>query len=247
MEITNSQVVQEWSQISREAMAAHDPEGDFGRRHLLNPVLFRLLGDVSGKRVLDAGCGQGYLCRLLAARGARVTGIEPATSQVDYAMEQEQRMPLGITYWNAEIGRQTDTDARFDAVVSNMVFMDIPAYEPAMHACINLLALDGHFVFSLQHPCFEEASTAWPGKGYVEVREYLAEYATRSRFGYQFHRPLCSYINLVLRAGCTLEEIVEPGLDPILAQEDPIHVRNVHVPSFIVIAARKRTVKDGTR
>lgn len=228
-------------------MASHDPEGDFARRHLLNPVLFRLLGDINGKRVLDAGCGQGYLCRLLASRGAQVTGVEPATNMVDYAREQEQRAPLGITYWNAEIGEQTETDSLFDAIVSNMVFMDIPAYETAMHACIDLLTPDGLFVFALQHPCFEEASTAWPEKGYVEVHEYLAEYATRSRFGYQFHRPLSSYINLVLRAGCALEEIVEPGLDPLLAQEDPIHVRNVHVPSFIVIAARKRPDKDSAR
>jgi len=39
------------------------------RRHLLNGVLLRMLGDVNGRRVLDAGCGEGYLSRLLAARG----------------------------------------------------------------------------------------------------------------------------------------------------------------------------------
>ncbi len=40
------------------------------------PHLLDLLGDVSDRVVLDAGCGEGYLARILAARGARVTGID---------------------------------------------------------------------------------------------------------------------------------------------------------------------------
>jgi 2-polyprenyl-3-methyl-5-hydroxy-6-metoxy-1,4-benzoquinol methylase len=42
---------------------------------LLEPLL-ALLGEIAGRRVLDAGCGEGYLARLLAARGAHVTGID---------------------------------------------------------------------------------------------------------------------------------------------------------------------------
>ena len=53
-------------------MAALDPEGDFVKQHLLNPHVLRLLGDVRGRRILDAGAGQGYFSRMLAARGARV-------------------------------------------------------------------------------------------------------------------------------------------------------------------------------
>ena len=50
-----------------------EPDADpFG---LLLPLL-DLLGDIEGRRVLDAGCGEGYLARVLAARGARVTGID---------------------------------------------------------------------------------------------------------------------------------------------------------------------------
>jgi protein-L-isoaspartate O-methyltransferase len=35
-----------------------------------------MLGNVRGQRILDAGCGHGYLSRMLAARGAQVTGVE---------------------------------------------------------------------------------------------------------------------------------------------------------------------------
>ena len=51
-------------------------QGDAGDDLGILPHLLALLGDVSGRRVLDAGCGEGYLARILAARGARVTGID---------------------------------------------------------------------------------------------------------------------------------------------------------------------------
>ena len=53
-----------------EVLDAMEPDGDFSRRHLLNPVLLRMLADVRGQRILDAGCGHGYLSRMLAAGGA---------------------------------------------------------------------------------------------------------------------------------------------------------------------------------
>jgi cyclopropane fatty-acyl-phospholipid synthase-like methyltransferase len=55
-----------------------------------------MIGDVRGRRILDAGCGHGYLSRMLAARGARVTGVEPAQALYDYAKEKEAAQPLGI-------------------------------------------------------------------------------------------------------------------------------------------------------
>lgn len=46
---------------------------DLSRHDLLDPIILQILGDVSGKRVLDAGCGDGYLSRKLAKLGALVT------------------------------------------------------------------------------------------------------------------------------------------------------------------------------
>jgi 2-polyprenyl-3-methyl-5-hydroxy-6-metoxy-1,4-benzoquinol methylase len=123
---TNAAAIASWSTMPQEALGAFDPEGDFGRRTMLNPTIFRLLGDVGGARVMDAGCGQGYLCRLLAGRGASVVGVEPAQALFDYAVAKEHQRHQGIHYVQADLAELPDLGEAFDAVVANVVFEAIP-------------------------------------------------------------------------------------------------------------------------
>jgi 2-polyprenyl-3-methyl-5-hydroxy-6-metoxy-1,4-benzoquinol methylase len=239
LEITNAEAISKWSYVARDQMESFGDTGDFVRQHLLNPALFELLGDVTGKTILDAGCGQGYLSRLLARQGAMVTSVEPATNFYNYAVEQEQSERLGITYVQADIAALPLPQASFDCVIANMVFMDIPDYQTAMRNCIAALKHHGHFIFSLLHPCFEESSSAWVKKGHVEVREYLQEYNVTQSFAYLFHRPLSSYINFLLAEGCTLQKLIEPQLSAELAPPGSAAERYVYVPGQILLHFRR--------
>ena len=49
---------------------------DVAREWLNNPAFLAFVGDLRGRRVLDAGCGEGYNTRILARRGARMTGVD---------------------------------------------------------------------------------------------------------------------------------------------------------------------------
>jgi SAM-dependent methyltransferase len=236
-ERTNVEAIASWSTMPHEALVAFDPEGDFGRRTMLNPAIFRLLGDVRGARVLDAGCGQGYLSRLLADRGASVVGVEPAQALYDYAVAKQLQCRQGIHDVRADLAQLPDLGDLFDAVVANVVFEAIPQWVPAMRNCIRALRPGGLLVFSLEHPCFEDAAVSWRQTGCVQVREYLREYERPGPYGVDFHRPLSTYLNTMVGLGCSLTELAEPGLDPQLASADTQAA--VHVPNFVVIAARK--------
>jgi 2-polyprenyl-3-methyl-5-hydroxy-6-metoxy-1,4-benzoquinol methylase len=63
----------------------------------------RFPGDLRGRRVLDAGCGQGYFSRILADRGAEVVGVEPGQSLIAHAAEQEAQRGQGIRYLQADL------------------------------------------------------------------------------------------------------------------------------------------------
>ncbi|MFF1343955.1 methyltransferase domain-containing protein [Streptomyces sp. NPDC058290] len=52
------------------------------------PTVLGLLGDVSGLRVLDAGCGPGLYLSELAARGAEAVGIDQSADMVRLARER---------------------------------------------------------------------------------------------------------------------------------------------------------------
>src|SRR5436305_14463130 len=69
-----------------------EPEGD---RFGLLPHLLDVLRDVAGQDVLDAGCGEGYLSRILANRGARVTGVDLAPRLVELARGKDPEGRIG--------------------------------------------------------------------------------------------------------------------------------------------------------
>jgi len=234
--ITNNDIIMAWGNAPHDAAEQHGDEGDFARQHLLNAVLFSLMGEVQGKKILDAGCGQGYLSRKLAKRGAIVTGMEPAEVWYRYCVERERIEPLGITYKQHDLSTLNDIQDGFDIVVANMVFMDIPDYKKAMHNCIASLKHGGDFIFSITHPCFEEPSSEWDRKGYVEVRDYSREYAVKTGYAYAFHRPLSTYLNLLVEEGCVFQRMIEPRLDEkLVKQYGEKHARNIFVPQFVII------------
>ncbi len=244
--MNNRENIEAWSSFSREMIEAVGDEGDPARRYILNPVLFELLGEVAGRSVLDAGCGTGYLCRMLAQRGAQVTGVEPAEALFAYAVEREQKERLGITYVQQDLSLFSLDKPIFDIVVANMVFMDIPDYEPAMLNCITVLKPGGHFLFSLLHPCFDEVDhpdfeKGYSAKGYIRVDKYLHEFVVEQLVGYYIHRPLSVYLNLVIDAGCVIRKVIEPTLTPegvaALGHKD----RNLNIPNFIVISAQRES------
>ncbi|OAP25109.1 MULTISPECIES: bifunctional 2-polyprenyl-6-hydroxyphenol methylase/3-demethylubiquinol 3-O-methyltransferase UbiG [Amycolatopsis] len=227
---TNDAAVQQWNSGSaRASMEATAERGDFANQHLLNPVLLRLLGDVRGRRVLDAGCGNGYFSRMLAGRGAEVTGIEPAESLISFAREKSTE----VSYVRAELARLPELEP-FDAVVCGMVLTAIPGWKPAMRACVEAVRPGGLFVFAITHSAFEELSGIWRKYGEYRQKEHLAEYEIAGRDASGFHRPISAYLTEVAAPGCRLREVVEPGLDPAVADGIESYLR---MPNFLLVSA----------
>ena len=238
---TNEAAIATWGATPREFLASLDPDGGFAKRHLINPLIFALLGDIDQKRILDAGCGQGYLSRLMAERGAEVVGVEPAASPFDYAREREEQLRQGIRYVQADLAAMPDLGA-FDAVIASMVFCAIPHWRPAMKACVEALLPGGLFVFTLNHPCFELLAPSWAKHGFLKIERYLGEYEIVGPHGIDFHRPMSTYLNELSALGCALVELVEPAL-PVDALRDseagPGAEAYVDLPNFVVIASRR--------
>ncbi|HEY7200796.1 MAG TPA: methyltransferase domain-containing protein [Candidatus Dormibacteraeota bacterium] len=237
---TNEAAIRRWGATPREDLARMDPDGDFAKRHLLNPVLLRMLGDVRGRRVLDAGSGQGYLSRMLAERGAHVVGVEPGESLFDHAVAMETERRQGIRYVQADLCGPLDLGPPFDACVTSMVLQAIPDWTVALRACVEALRPGGLLVLSLNHPCYEDLWRSWREHGHHRTTEYFAESTTVGPHGPNFHRTLSAYLNELIGLGCRLREIAEPRLDPAEAAAGPPGIDAYsHLPNFLVVAAER--------
>ena len=233
---TNSEIIAAWD-TAADHLSEWSDEGDFARKYLLNPAIFELLGETRGLRVLDGGCGEGYLTRLIARRGAIVTGVEPASRLFNLCLQHEREKPLGITYLQQDICELRIPDSLFDGIVLNMTLMDIPDLERAITAAVGALSPGGRLVASILHPCFDEPMSLWPQRRRVEITEYFDEAIHPQTFAPSFHRPLSLYINLFIESGLTINRVIEPRLNDRDAAT--VNDRDAHVPTFIVLGADK--------
>jgi hypothetical protein len=102
---------------------------------------------------------------------------------------------------------------------------------------VEALAPGGLFVFTVNHPCFERLWPVWREHGEYRVREYLAEYGISGPHGLDFHRPLSTYVNELIRLGCRLREFAEPGLGPTAAATADRLDAYVRLPNLLIVAA----------
>ena len=57
---------------------------DYFRDEMNNPAMLELFGDIRGKRILDLGCGEGDNSRIMARKGAIVTGVDFSKKMIDF-------------------------------------------------------------------------------------------------------------------------------------------------------------------
>ena len=71
------------------------------------------------------------------------------------------------------------------------------------------------------------------------MRDYFEERAIAQTYGSFIHRTLSFYLNSVVRAGCVIEQVCEPQLEPAIAARYSAE-RYAAVPGYLVICATKR-------
>src|SRR3954464_8652778 len=120
--MTDDSSTRSWDDAA-DAWVEHADSSDY-QNLFLQPRMFALAGDVSGRRVLDLGCGEGAYARELARRGARVTGVDGSSKLIEVARQRASTAGLDIDHrcLNASALEGIAGDA-FALVVASMVMM----------------------------------------------------------------------------------------------------------------------------
>jgi len=231
-----------WNKAAAEYCSRMERSPQVETRSEYEPVVEGLLGDVSGKHVLDAGCGGGSYSRRLASLGAIVTGVDGSTEMI--AIAEGYPVRPNLQYRVADLTEKLPfPDGHFDVVLANMVLMDIPRIDVAIAEFARLLADGGVLVLSITHPCFFGYGWVRDEQGertHKEISDYLAPRIKELNFWgktLHFHRPLSHYFGALSQSGFCVDTLEEPG-PPEGVQTEAASRR---IPSFAVIRARLRS------
>ncbi len=202
------------------------------------PPVLELCAPIADAIVLDLGCGEGYVARLLKERGAAsVLGIDLSAEMIRRALEVEAEARQGIEY---RIGSATELGGiaagSFDLVIAVFLlnYLTIEQTHAVTKEAFRLLRPGGRFVFSVPHPSlaflrehqapfyFDPAAC-----GYFSARDRMLEGKIWRRDGVSLdvrsiHKTLQDYLDGLRGAGFRgLPDFQELGVTDEHLQLDP--------------------------
>jgi len=208
--------------------------------YIEHPAMRALIGQVSELKVLEAGCGPGFLASHLIAGGATVTAFDVSPAMLELCRKRTRGKAL---LFLADMANKLEFihDAEFDIVVSSLAIDYIEDWTTPMREFYRALVPGGRFIFSVQHPlsaylCYQppaaigvhQVKATWTGFGGdpVTVPDY--------------YRSFEEIVNPILAAGFILKTIKETRPVDALKERDPIrYERFSKIPLFMCIEAQK--------
>lgn len=177
------------------------------RRLATDEAILSALAEGAPARVLDVGCGEGWLCRTLAARGVDVVGIDASLPLVEAARAAGPGRYEHLAY--EDLPARGAALGTFDAVACNFALLDEDLV-PLLSALRARLAPGGRLLVQTVHP--------WGACGDEPYRDGW-RLETFADFGAQvfpeampwFFRTLASWHAAMTAAGFRVQHLREPS------------------------------------
>jgi len=206
----------DWYQQTHGAFLRDDgfvwcPEG-------LDEAEARLLGDdLSGRRVLEVGCGAGQCARWLANAGAWVVAIDLSASQLAHARRLAAATGIETPLLQADAQRIPLADASVDLACSAFGALPFVADSAGvLREVCRVLRPRGRFVFSVTHPLrWALPDDPGPagltiGSSYFDRTPYVEADADGRAIYVEHHRTLGDRVREIVAAGFALADLIEP-------------------------------------
>ncbi len=209
-----------WNRVAYDWDIQVGDKGDSNRVLNSDPVLWDFVGDVAGLKVLDVGCGTGYLSRMLHERGAYVIGIDFSEKMIEIASGKNLQVPFRVDSCSE---LKTVADGSVDMVIGNYVLMDTPDLTGAIKAFNRVLKTNGFAVVVFSHSCFPQGRATvstdgqavryyWPFP-YFEQRKCIdPPWGHFTSEFIWFHRPLSDYWKAFISLGFEVVKFEEPAI-----------------------------------
>ena len=223
----------------------HRDRADSPNDILEKPVLIELLGDLSGKHILDLGCGDAAFGREALRLGcASYLGIEGSRNMLVLATQILSGTPGQVI--QADLETWEPPEEAFDLVISRLVFHYLTGLEAVLQRAQQALVQGGRIVFSVEHPVITSCDRAWQGQGLRQdwivddyfdsgprVTQWLGCQVTK------IHRTVEDYYLALQQAGFTVESLRESRPQRAQFSSEDTYQRRMRIPLFLFLAGKK--------
>ena len=206
-----------------------------------------MIPDIQGKKLLDLGCGFGWVCRWARQQGATLAvGLDISEKMLEKAKEFPE--DVAIKYQRADLETVELPVEEYQVVFSSLTLHYLKNLSEVVRRIFEALTPGGSFVFSAEHPIWtaprnpsfildSQGESIWPLDGYLDegprIRNWLADGVEKQ------HRTLSGYINILISVGFVLSAIEEWGPGVELIKEMPQWANERKRPMFFFIKAVK--------
>jgi ubiquinone/menaquinone biosynthesis C-methylase UbiE len=176
-----------------------------------------VLGDVSGRRVLEVGCGAAQCARWLTSRGARAVGLDLSHRQLQHSRRIDAATGLAVPVVDGTATHLPFRAGSFDVAFSAFGALQFVAdIEQTVAEVARVLRPGGRFAFSITHPVRWSMPDDPTREGLVVTASYWdrTPYVEEDEDGsvryVEHHRTLGDWVHLLSRAGFTITDLLEP-------------------------------------
>lgn len=227
------------------------------------PAIERLIGDPSGLRALDLGCGSGTYSTWLAERGAQVTGLDLSSVMVALAQARARERALEIEFCVADISKPLPfDDAQFDLIFTATALHYVEEIASFFKEVARVMKPGARFVASLLHPMstsrfpseqrsrsvaldpWESRRTWEPQYFGSPVREIetpwlgCGDVSSEGRRIVCYHHTTADYFSAIHSAGLTITHLAEPQPPADFASKSPERYDEaMRVPIYLILRA----------
>nr|WP_281242922.1 class I SAM-dependent methyltransferase [Halomonas muralis] len=193
---------QAWTQAIREGLVAS--------RRVTDAAIVAAMLEHAPRRVLDLGCGEGWLSRELTTRNVAAVGVDACEALVESAREQGgdcHALDYATLASAQRVDLPTALHSDFDIIVANFSLLDEDV-GALLRRVTEWLAPGGRLLIQTLHPWAalgdEEYRSGWRRE---DFQAFGSDFSASMPW---YYRPLGDWLTLLASAGLSLERLEEP-------------------------------------
>ncbi|MEO1010303.1 MAG: class I SAM-dependent methyltransferase [Bacteroidota bacterium] len=208
-------ITKSWDENAQEWIRIIDSEM-IPSRKFTNRAVVQTLRNLEASKILDVGCGEGWLTREITQMGKVGIGLDAIEALLENARIKGPQAYYLLSY-EAIIAGELIPDAPFEAIVCNFCLYDKDSLAPLLSQLKKFLSKDGKIVIQTLHPFFLtqqdiEYKSQWLGDAWKGL-------PGKFKNGHSWYaRTMEDWVSVIRKAGmgvAQLNEVVDGDKKPI--------------------------------